>query len=481
MGSFDAVMFGIEGDPLLRSVISFVVLLDREPDRDVVHDRAERMSRMYPQLRQRAVGNPFSLAPPRWETDPNFDFDYHIRWRRLPERQCGWDGVLDYAERMSEQDFDRSRPLWEVAVLTDLDVEYDGETVRAAILMKIHHAITDGMGGMEMGAVMFDLTRDPADLGPMPPAPRPHPAGLVHRLRQATRFEIGEVAAELVTAGRYSVTAARDIATDPFGAASAAGTFTVSAARMLAPQGAPLSPLLTGRSLTVEFTTATASLAALKAAARATGTSINDVFVAAVVGGLRAYHLAHGHEVAALRVNMPISVRTDADEVGGNRWVPARFVIPTDVDDPRERIRELHPIVQRAQRDPALRLSSIIYRLLTALPGPVTTLAAGALMKGVDVAATNVPGPPIEVYLAGAKVTMMVPFAPKAGAAINIALMSYAGRVFLGVNSDAAAVGDPDELTECIRDALTAIIAVGDPTAPPTGPETSAPPDRRSP
>ncbi|MFW0796666.1 wax ester/triacylglycerol synthase domain-containing protein [Gordonia sp. CPCC 205515] len=466
MGSFDAVMFGIEGDPLLRSVITFMVLLDREPDPDVVRDRAERMSRMYPKLRQRAVGNPFSIAPPRWETDPNFDFDYHIRWRRLPQQRCALDGVLDYAERMSEQDFDRSRPLWEVAVLTDLDAGVGDESVRAAMLMKIHHAITDGMGGMEMGAVMFDLTREPADLGPMPKAPTPHPANLLSRLRQATRFEAGQVAGEVATAGGYALTAVKDLATNPIGSVTAAGTFTVSAARMLAPQGEPLSPVMTGRSLSVEFTIATAPLADLKAAAQATGTSINDVFVGAVVGGLRDYHRLRGADVTALRVNMPISVRTETDEPGGNRWVPARFVIPTGTDDPRDRVRELHPVLQRAQQDPALRMSSIVYRLLTVLPGPVTTMTAGALMKGVDVAATNVPGPPIEVYLAGARVIMMVPFAPKSGAAVNIALMSYAGHVFLGINSDPAAITSAPELTACIDEALREVAALGGDATP---------------
>lgn len=448
MGSFDAVMFGVEDDPLLRSVITFVMLLDVEPDRQVIRERAERMTRCYAKLRQRAVGNPFSIAPPRWETDPNFDFDYHIRWRRLPRRQCSLRGVLDYAERMSEQDFDRSRPLWEVAVLSDLD---DGQ---AAVIMKVHHAITDGMGGMAMASVLFDATRDPVDLGPMPATPDAHPANLLNRIRQAARFEIGEVLGEVATAAGYAVDAARSTITDPIGSTVTAGTFTVSAARMLAPQGAPLSTLMTGRSLSVEFSVVETRLSDLQATAAATGASINDVFVAAVVGGLRAYHLDHGVAVEALRVNMPISVRTDSDAIDGNRWIPARFVIPTDLDDPAARIRELHPVLQRAQHDPGLRLSDVVYRVLTALPRPVTTIAAGALMKGVDVAATNVPGPPDDIYLAGGKVTMMIPFAPKAGAAVNIALMSYAGRAFIGINSDPAAVADARRLSGCIDEAL---------------------------
>ena len=460
MASFDAVMFGIEGDPLLRSVITVVALLDQEPDRAVVRERAERMTRMYPKLRQRAVGNPISIAPPRWETDPNFDFDYHIRWRRLPQAMSSMAGVLDYAERMNEQDFDRSRPLWECAVLTDLD---DG---RAAVLMKIHHSITDGMGGMAMSAVLFDLTRVPADLGPMPSAPIARPANMLGRIRQGIEYEARQVLGELSTATDYAVSAVKTAVNDPLGSTLAAAEFTASAVKMLAPQGAPLSPLMTGRSLSVKFTIVEVPLPDLKAAARATASSLNVAFMAAVVGGLREYHRQAGCELESIRVNMPISVRTEDDDAGGNRWVPARFVIPTDADDAAERIRDLLPVLREAQQDPALSMSDIVYRLLTVLPRPVTTVLAGSLMKGVDVAATNVPGPPVEVYMAGAKVTMLVPFAPKAGAAVNIGLMSYAGRVYLGINCDPAAVDDPDALTDCVRAAMAEVVALGKPAKP---------------
>ena len=376
MASFDAVMFGVEDDPLLRSVVTLVALLDREPDRAVVLERAERMTRMYPKLRQRAVGNPISIAPPRWETDPNFDFDYHIRSRRLPKATSSVEGVLEYAERMTEQDFDRSRPLWECAVLTDLD---DG---RAAVLMKIHHSITDGMGGMAMSAVLFDLTRTPADLGPMPSAPIPRPASMLGRIRQGIEYETRQVLGELSTATDYAAAAVRKTVSDPLGSTLAAGEFTAAAVKMLAPQGAPLSPLMTGRSLSVKFSIVEVPLPDLKAAARATASSLNVVFMAAVVGGLREYHRRVGCDLESIRVNMPISVRTEDDEAGGNRWVPARFVIPTAGDDAAGRIRRLQPVLQAAQQDPALSMSDVVYRLLTVLPRPVTTRLAGAADEG---------------------------------------------------------------------------------------------------
>ncbi|WP_440713293.1 wax ester/triacylglycerol synthase domain-containing protein [Gordonia sp. FQ] len=449
MGAFDAVMFGIEGDPLLRSGIVAVIVLESPPDRDRVVERTERLTRLFPRLRQRAVGNPLSPAPPRWETDPNFDPDYHIRWRRLPDGDDDLTGALAFAARMGEQDFDKSRPLWEIAILTGLD---DG---RAAVIFKIHHSVADGMGGLALSAALFDVAPDPGDLGALPPAPEPAPAGLTDRFRQAAAFEIDALAEVVTGAARSSATGAAALVRDPFGSTRTAWHTASSAAAMLAPQSEPLSPLMSGRSLACVFTVIDVPLAPLKAAADAAGVTLNVVFIAAVADAVGAYHRAHGTELPGFRVNMPISQRRPGDEAIGNHWVPARFVVPCGQTGAAERLRRLHGVVDDARTDPALGLSEIIYKALALLPAPVTERLAGMLMKGVDVAATNVPGPPVPIYLCGSRVTMMVPFAPKSGAAVNVALFTYDGTALLGVNTDPAAVPDPGEFTRYLAEAVS--------------------------
>ncbi|MCB1005032.1 MAG: hypothetical protein KDB35_12690, partial [Acidimicrobiales bacterium] len=135
MSDADKLMWTIEHNPMLRSTITSVVLLDRAPDRAAMTDIIERASRKVPRLRQRVVSNPLSVAPPRWEVDPNFDLDYHLRWVR-----AGGDGsiqdLFDIAEPIAMQGFDRARPLWEYVVVEGLA---EG---RAGLIMKIHHAIT---------------------------------------------------------------------------------------------------------------------------------------------------------------------------------------------------------------------------------------------------------------------------------------------------------------------------------------------------
>ena len=452
MGAFDAVMWGIEDDPLLRSVIVALVTTESTPDRGAFTARVERLTRVVPKLRQCVIGNPVSLIPPRWVTDPDFDLDYHLRWVALPPGEQDLHGALRIAERAAEQDFDRDRPLWELTVATGLDG--DG----AAIVLKLHHAITDGVGGMMLAATLFDLAPEAPDLGPMPDAPAPgERLDPMQRLAHGIDYEVQESRGLLQGMAEQGIAAARRLVTEPVGSVTEAGSFAASAARLLAPASEPLSPLMTGRSLDVHCALLHAPLADLKAAGKSAGGTLNDAFMAVVARGLRAYHSGMGAQVDALRVNMPVNMRTDGDSSGGNAWVPARFALPLVGATPQETMRLLHPVLLAARTEPALPVSTIVYRLLCTLPNPIATSIAGGLMKGTDVAATNVPGPPFPVYVAGARVTRIVPFAPKGGASLNVALMSYDGTAYLGITIDPAAVTDTALLVDSLAAALESV------------------------
>ena len=452
MGAFDAVMWGIEDDPLLRSVIVAMVTTETVPDRHALAERVERLTRVVPKLRQCVIGNPVSLIPPRWVTDPDFDLDYHLRWIALPPGEQDLAGALRIAERAAEQDFDRNRPLWELTVATGLDG--DG----AAIVLKLHHAITDGVGGMMLAATLFDLSDEAPDLGPLPDAPEPvAPLDPLQRLAHGIDYEVRESRGLLQGIAGYGANLARRTFADPVGAVQGAGSFAASTARLLAPASEPLSPVMTGRSLDVRCALLHAPLADLKASAKSVGGTLNDAFMAVVARGLRAYHADVGAPVDALRVNMPVNMRQDGDSAGANAWVPARFALPLVGTTPQDTMRQLHPVLLAARTEPALPVSTVVYRLLCTLPNPLATVIAGGLMKGTDIAATNVPGPPFPVYVAGARVTRLVPFAPKGGASVNVALMSYNGTAFLGITIDPAAVTDPDLLVGCLSAALRGV------------------------
>jgi diacylglycerol O-acyltransferase / wax synthase len=455
MGAFDAVMWGIESDPLLRSVIVVVVTTTTAPDRTRLTERVDRLTRVVPKLRQCVIGNPMSLIPPRWVTQADFDMDYHLRWVALAPDEGNMEGVLRIAERAAEQDFDRDRPLWELTVATGLDGS------GAGIVLKLHHAITDGVGGMMLAATLFDTQPEGADLGPMPDAPLAHPPlDAVGRLASGMDYEMQESRGWVEEVAHAGLGAARRVMSDPLGSLHDANDFALSATRLLAPAGTPLSPLMTKRSLDVRCALLSAPLSDLKAAGKAAGGTLNDAFMAVVSRGLRAYHSALGADIRELRVNMPVNMRTSGDaSAGGNAWVPARFALPLDGATAAQTIRELHPVLLAARTEPALPMSTAVYRLLCTLPGPLAASIAGGLMKGTDVAATNVPGPPFPVFIAGARVTRLVPFAPKGGAALNIALMTYDGTAFLGITIDPVAVTDPELLTACLSAALHDVVA----------------------
>ncbi len=456
MNNADAVMWVIEKDPLLRSTITGVAVLDRPPDREALTEVWERASRLVPRLRQRVVSHPFSVAPPRWEIDPGFDLGYHVRYVRSPGAGTMRD-VLNIAQPLAMQGFDRARPLWEVVAVDGLA---DG---RCAILLKLHHSMTDGVGFVNMAMAFFDLERDGwKQRGPMPDEPqgsipslpRRFVGGLSHEIREIQdtgRRAAGAVVSTMVGTGRDPVAAWRQV-----------GGTLASIARTMAPSPEPLSPVMRGRSLGRHFDVLDVGLDDLKAAAKAVDGRINDAFVAATIGGLARYHQRQGASVDILRMQMPVNVRHgDSDPAGGNQFAPVRFAVPLDIVDAGQRMRAVHQIVGQVRAEPALGLTTPIAGVLYRMGTSISTAAFQSMMRGVDFVTSNVPGVPVPVYFAGSRVDGVYPFGPTAGAALNLCLFSYTDQADIGVCMDAAAVTDPDALMDCLRDGFDQVCAVG--------------------
>jgi diacylglycerol O-acyltransferase len=452
MSDSDALMWTIEKDPMLRSTITAVLMVDQAPDRKRLRHLLERGTRLVSRMRQRVRGNALSVAPPRWEVDPHFDLDYHLRWvRAAGDRDLR--AVLDLAEPMAMQGFDRARPLWEMVVVEDLA---DGG---AAIVMKIHHAITDGVGAVQIALVLFELERD-ADLAEMPDAPEIAVMGQLQRFVDAFEHEGRRNLGIAKRLPEVAAQAAGAAVGDPLGTARRLGETASSIARMAAPANVPLSPLLTGRSLSVHFETLTVELPAAKAAAKAAGGRLNDAFLAATASGLRRYHDDLGAPVGSLRMSMPINVRdADAPDATGNHFAPARFAVPIDIDDPIEAMATMRALVATQRAEPALALVDPLARILNRLPTSMTTGVFGAMLKGIDLVASNVPGAPIELFTSGARVQAMYALGPMAGAAVNVTLLSYLDQVHLGINVDPAAVTEPERFVACYRDAWDELLA----------------------
>jgi diacylglycerol O-acyltransferase / wax synthase len=429
MTDADALMWNVEKDPTLRSTIVTVLTLDRSPDWDALVERVERGTRLIPRLRQRVVTPLLRVGPPYWSADPNFDLSYHLRRIRAPE-PGNFECVLDLARNAAMAGFDRARPLWEYTVVDGLA---DG---RSAMVIKVHHSMTDGVGGMKLLMMLFDLEREPAAAGPeeqLEDLPVFAPLGIVRR-------------------GLTNAFAAvRATARDPRGALGEAARVASSLASFLAPATVPRSPIIGARSLARRLGTLDVALDDLKRAAKAVGGSLNDAFLAAVVGGLERYHDLHGYAPDDLRMVMPINLRGESAPLGGNHFTPARFLVPLQIADPAERMRALGQLARTVRDEPAVALTDALAMVLNQLPTPLTTAFFGAMLKGSDFVTSNVPGSPFPLYVAGAELERLYPFAPLSGTAANIALLSHCGTCCIGINTDAVAVPDTADFVKSIE------------------------------
>lgn len=446
MSDSDALMWSIEKDPMLRSTITTAVVLDGPVDRDRLHRTFERASRIIPRLRQRVRSNPLSLAPPRWETDPNFDLRYHLRSAGVPGAGSMAD-LLTMAAPIAMQGFDRARPLWEATVVDGLAAG------RSAIVLKFHHSITDGVGGVTLMLELFDLEPDAAER-PMPALPRAHVMNQTERFVDAFQHESRRQMGMARRATAGGLDSLRGAVYDPTGSMVASSELLSSAARLLRPVSTPLSPIMTGRSLSNHFDVLTMPLDLAKKVGNSIGGTLNDTFVGGVARGLHLYHRHHGHDPATLRMGMPINMRDiNSAATAGNAFVPARLEVPIAHDEPDELLRQIRVRCVAARDEPANSLVEPMSNLLNRLPTTVVTQLFGTMMKGLDFQASNVPGSPFPLFLLGTPVQAIFPFGPLAGAAVNVTLLSYQNELNIGVNLDPAAVSDVDLFMECLRGA----------------------------
>jgi diacylglycerol O-acyltransferase / wax synthase len=457
MRESDAFSWYMERDPLLRSTVVSVLVFDRSPDFGLVRQKAERASRTVPGLRHTLVETPLRMAPPRWIVDPDFDLSWHVRRIEAPHPKT-LAGVLDLARIAGMSGFDPARPMWEWTLVNGL------EHGQAAMVLKLHHSLTDGIGGMQLAASLFDLGPAPAPAEPMPDTPASERLSMPSALADAFQYNGRRLLAFARARAASALGDVQRAVRHPF-VTTKQGVETLSSiARTVRPLVTTRSPLMTKRKLGWHYDALDVPLDDLKHAAKVAGCALNDAFVAGVAGGLRRYHDRHDSPCDELRVTVPISIRNDDDPVGGNRITLMRFPVPAGITDPVERMRAVHELTGHARTEPSIPLTNAIAGVLNFLPSGLV----GGMLKHVDFIASNVPGLRVPLYLGGARLDRFYPFGPTTGAAVNVTLLSYCTTCGIGVNTDTGAVPDPDVLTECLRAAFDEILDLVDDHRPVT-------------
>ncbi|HUC05678.1 MAG TPA: wax ester/triacylglycerol synthase domain-containing protein [Acidimicrobiales bacterium] len=443
----DAFAWYMEDDPELRSTVVGVAWLDHPPNWDDLIARMDRATRLVPSFRQRPVEVPGRLATPRWTTDPHFDITWHMRRVNAPRPKTP-ETVLHLAEQAAMTGFDRTRPLWEFTVVEGLRDD------RAAMVMKMHHSLTDGIGGVQLAAHLFDLTPGRHRVGVLPVAPLGEMLTAAHLVGEAVMEQAGVARDTLVGTLRRAPRATARAARHPVGTLSELGETARSIGRTVRPLPAPLSPIMTGRGPGRAFHMVTVGFDGLKQSASAAGSTLNDAFMAGLTGGLRLYHERHAAGVHDLVVTLPISIRTPDDLPGGNRITLMRLRVPASIVDPVARMHAIGRICRAARAERSLALTDAIAGGLNLVP----TAFIASMLKHVDFLASDVPGFTRPIYLCGAHVSGYYAFGPTIGAALNATLFSYDGRCCIGLNVDVDAVPDHDLLVECLHEGFDEVI-----------------------
>ncbi len=432
-------------DPVMRSTIIGLLVLETSPDWDQLCDRFERATRLSPVLRSKVVEGPLDLQTPRVVVDPDFDLGYHMRRFSMPGAR--WADVLTEARRQSMTDFDKERPLWRMTLIEDLPGG------KSALIVKLHHAIADGQGAVQLGLALLDFTAEGSDLGPMPEAPEPVELDTRGFMQAVIRNNVGWVAKTAEDAIKGIGPLAMAAIKNPMQLVSKVRETAESVARFTKiplPLG-PLSPIMQSRSINYHFDTIDIDFAQFRAAAKKRERTVNDLFLAAISVGMYRYHEKMGRPVGELRMNMPISLRTSEDQ--SNAVTIARFEIP--ISNVIEDVLEAAATIVRSWRaEPALKLADYFAELTRFLPPELVSAAA----QTSDLTASNVPGVPVPVWLAGARVERMYPLVGTIGAAINVTMLTYEGTASVGVSSDDAAVGDRAELIASLRSGFGEVI-----------------------
>jgi WS/DGAT/MGAT family acyltransferase len=422
-------------------------------------------------LRQKVVVPTLPTASPRWVIDPDFNLDFHVRRMRVSEPGTLRE-VFDLAELILQSPLDISRPLWTATLVEGL------AGGAAATLLHVSHAVTDGVGSVEMFAEIYDLERDPPARA-TPPQPIPQDLSPNDLMREGINHLPMAIVSGLLGAVSGAASAAGRAVLDPASTASSILSYTLSGIRVLNRAAEP-SPLLRRRSLATRSEAIDIPLSDLHKAAKAGGGSINDAYLAGLCGALRRYHQALGVPISTLPLAVPVSLRVSDDATGGNQFTGVNLAAPVGTVDPVARIKKIRAQMTQRRDEPAMNIIGSFAPVLSVLPTAVLEGITGSVI-GSDVQASNVPVYPGDTYIAGAKVLRQYGIGPLPGVAMMVVLISRGGWCTITVRYDRAAVRDEALFAHCLVEGFDEILALaGDPPPHATpasfggGPDASA-------
>jgi diacylglycerol O-acyltransferase / wax synthase len=470
----DASFLALEKDGAHMHVGSVLVFDGDAPSYEDFAAMIESRLHLVPRYRQKLAFPPLAQARPVWVDDPHFNIGYHVRHTALPA-PAGDEQLRKLAGRVFSQQLDRAKPLWEIWLVNRVNED------QFALVCKTHHALVDGISGVDIMTVLFDLEPEPPprEAGPAW-YPRPEPSG-------ATL--IGDALTEFAGAPLDAAKAAAGAIAGPRQAGAAAARTLSGLASMAAAGigGAPTSPLNTRIGPHRRFAWVESDLAQFKAIKGAAGGTVNDVVLAVVTGALRDHLLRRGRDPGGieLKAMVPVSIRADEERGAlGNRVAAIYAPLPVGLADPLERFGTIHAALadlkQSGQAVGAERLTQLAGFAVPTVLNQAARLQSRQRFFNLTV--TNVPGPQFPLYLMGRRLHAFYPKVPLVlNTALGIAIMSYDGKLFFGLLGDYDEMADIDDFAADLRAAIAELATAAG--VPPNGGRRSGrarPPSRRT-
>ena len=433
-------------------VASTAIFEGPAPSHEEFRDHIESRLHLVPRFRQKLRFVPYGQGRPVWVDDPHLNLDYHVRQSALAPP--GTDEQLrTMAARVFSQQLDRSKPLWELWLVEGL------EGGRFAIVGKSHHALVDGVSGMDITTVVFDSAREPkAAPGPGPEwLPRPEPSGV--KLLGNALLERATSPREIARGARAALRGPRQIAGQIAGSASAAS-------KMLgAGMSAPRSPFNVEIGPHRRFAYVTGDLDEFKRIKNEHGGTVNDVVLSVVAGGLGNYLRARGHDTSELemRAMVPVSVRaTEEHGALGNRVAAMMAPLPVWCEEPVERLRLLSAAMGDLKGSGQAVGAEVMTQLVDFAPPTIAAQAARlqSRQRFFNLVVTNIPGPQSPLFVLGRQMEAIYPMVPLAAKqALCIGIFSYNGQLNFGLIGDYDAMSELDSFALDLEQAIEQLSA----------------------
>jgi WS/DGAT/MGAT family acyltransferase len=446
----DAAWLGME-DPTNLMMVSGILTFDEPINMDHLRAILKYRFLKFERFRQRVVQPKLPLASPYWETDPNFDLDAHLHRVALPE-PGDQQALQAMVSDLMSTPLDFSKPLWQIHVIENFGAG-------CALMTRLHHCIADGIA---LTSVLLALT----DLSPDSPWPEPDetadeaddgpfsgPLGALYKQVRSTARSARQMTSKVVHEGLEALIApakAIDLAIQ--------GTDNALAFSRLVLRSPDPKTIFKGELGVAKRATWSRPLPLkqIKAIKNVTGGTVNDVMVSALAGALRSYLINRNQPVDDLtfRVFVPVNIRTNEEMTQlGNKFSLVFLPLPVGLADPLDRLHFVREHMDKLKKSPEIPVAFSILKGIGMSPAELQEVMVTMFGTKATAVLTNVPGPPIPLYLAGSKITGLMFWVPQSGrVSLGLSILSYSGKVFLGVASDAGLIPDPETIIEGFYD-----------------------------